>query len=66
MAWQVLTLSELNKMPKNEIVAFSHKCSSLNNIIITETNKEKRLKWCEERQQTNDLQFSDVIFTDEL
>ena len=33
--------------------------------LITETNKEKRLKWCEERQQTNDLQFSDVIFTDE-
>lgn len=32
--------------------------------LITETNQEKRLKWCEEQVQVNDVEFSDVIFTD--
>ena len=33
--------------------------------LIREVNKEKRLQWCQERIQKNDLQLQDVIFTDE-
>ena len=33
--------------------------------LIREANKEKRLQWCNERVEQNDLQFDDVIFSDE-
>ena len=33
--------------------------------LISEVNKEKRVKWCLERVTNNDLKMDDVIFTDE-
>ena len=33
--------------------------------LIREENKEKRLLWCKERIEQNDLDQSDVIFSDE-
>ena len=33
--------------------------------LIREENKEKRLLWCKERIEQNDLDLSDVIFSDE-
>ena len=33
--------------------------------LIREANKEKRLQWCKERVEQNDLEFDDVIFSDE-
>ena len=33
--------------------------------LITEVNKEKRMKWCLDRIAEGDLQLSDVIWTDE-
>ena len=33
--------------------------------LIHEENKEKRLRWCKERIEQNDLDLSDVIFSDE-
>ena len=33
--------------------------------MISESNKDKRLKWCTERTEQHDLQLDDVIWTDE-
>ena len=33
--------------------------------LIREANKEKRLLWCQERVEKNDLDLNDVIFSDE-
>ena len=32
--------------------------------LIREVNKEKRLEWCKERVEQNDLELTDVIFSD--
>lgn len=33
--------------------------------LISESNQEKQVEWCKERQATGDVDFDDVIFTDE-
>ena len=33
--------------------------------LISESNQEKRVEWCKERVETNDMDFDDVLFTDE-
>ena len=33
--------------------------------LISEVNREKRVEWCTERVTTRDLEFDDVIFSDE-
>lgn len=33
--------------------------------LISENNKDKRVAWCKERLQTGDLQFENVVWTDE-
>ena len=34
-------------------------------LLISEVNKEKRIEWCLDRVLSNDLQLSDMIWTDE-
>ena len=33
--------------------------------LVSEANQEKRVEWCKERQETGDMDFDDVLFTDE-
>jgi len=33
--------------------------------LVSEVNQEKRVEWCRERQETGDMEFDDVLFTDE-
>ena len=32
--------------------------------LVSEANQEKRVEWCKERQETGDVDFDDVLFTD--
>ena len=32
---------------------------------MSENNQEKRVVWCNERMETNDMDFDDVVFSDE-
>ena len=36
-----------------------------NGTLVSEANHEKRVEWCKERQDTGDMDFDDVIFSDE-
>ena len=33
--------------------------------LVSESNQEKRVVWCNERMETNDMDFDDVVFSDE-
>ena len=33
--------------------------------LVSESNQEKRVVWCNERIETNDMDFDDVVFSDE-
>jgi len=33
--------------------------------LVSEVNQEKRVEWCRERQETGNMEFDDVLFTDE-
>lgn len=33
--------------------------------MVSETNREKRVEWCQERLSTGDMDFEDIVFTDE-
>ena len=33
--------------------------------LVSEVNQEKRVDWCKERMETGDMDFDDVIFSDE-
>lgn len=33
--------------------------------LISDANKEKRLEWCKRQQESGDLEFDDVVWTDE-
>ena len=33
--------------------------------LISDTNKEKRLEWCKQQQKSGDLDFANVVWTDE-
>ena len=33
--------------------------------LISDTNKEKRLEWCKQQQESGDLDFDNVVWTDE-
>ena len=33
--------------------------------MVSETNQEKRVEWCKERKDTRDMDFNDVVFSDE-
>lgn len=33
--------------------------------MVSETNREKRVEWCQERLSTGDMDFEDVVFTNE-
>ena len=34
-------------------------------VLVSEVNQKKRVEWCRERQETGDMEFDDVLFTDE-
>ena len=33
--------------------------------LVSESNQEKRVVWCNESMETNDMDFDDVVFSDE-
>lgn len=35
-------------------------------MIVSETNQEKGVEWCQEQLNTSDIDFNDVVFTNEF